>query len=104
MGLSVGIFGTVFEQPGLNFRDCFQTVPAEFSRLFSNSLDRIFGTVFGQSWTMLMVGFDPRTDVFGFYGVYWYHSNSVTNCDGTKRCSVFYGFEIWAFLCVIVKK
>ena len=64
----------------------------------------IFRTVFGQSWTMLRFGFDPRTDVFEFYGVFWYHSNSMMNHEGTKRCPILYGFEIWAILCVIVIK
>ena len=53
---------------------------------------------------MLRFGFDPRTDIFGFYGVFWYHSNSVTNCEGTKRCPILYGFEILSNLCVIVGK
>ena len=53
---------------------------------------------------MLRFGFDPGTDVFGFYGVFWYHINSVTNREGTKRCPVFYGFKIWAILWVIVRK
>ena len=81
MGLSVGIFetvfrqselnfGTIFGQFGLNFQECFQTVQVEFLRLFSNSLDGIFGTIFGQSETRLKFGFDPRNDVFGFCGVF----------------------------------
>ena len=56
------------------------------------------------SITGLRFGFDPRTNVFGFCGVFWYHSNSVTNREGTKRCPVLYGPEIWAILCVIVEK
>ena len=64
----------------------------------------IFRTVFGQSGTLLRFGFDPKTDVFGFCGVFWYHSNSVTNRKGTKRCHVLCGSEIWAILCVIVGK
>ena len=64
----------------------------------------IFGTVFGQSGTGLRFGFDPKTDVFGFCGVFWYHSNSVTNCEGTKRCPVLYRSEILTILCVIVGK
>ena len=78
----------------MNFRDCSRTVRAEFSGLFSDNPDMIFGTVFGQSWTVLRFGFDTGTDVFGFYGVFWYHSNSVTNREGTKRCPVLYGSEI----------
>ena len=53
---------------------------------------------------MLRFGFDPETDVFGFFCVFWYHGNSVMNREGTKRCPVGYGFEIWAILYVIVGK
>ena len=56
------------------FRDCFQIVRTEFSRLFLDSHDIIFGTIFGQSRTVLRFGFAPETDVFGFYGVFWYHN------------------------------
>ena len=68
--------------------------------LFLNSLDKIFE----QSRTVLRFGFDLGTDVFGFCGVFWYHSNSVTNREGTKRCPVLYGSEIWAILCVLLEK
>ena len=53
---------------------------------------------------MLRFGFDPGTDIFGFCSVFWYSNNSVMNRERTKRCSVFYEFEIWAILCVIVEK
>ena len=53
---------------------------------------------------MLRFVFYPETDVFGFCGVFWYHNNSVMNREGTKRCPVLYGSEIWAILCVIVVK
>ena len=53
---------------------------------------------------MLRFGFDPRTNVFKFYGVFLYHSNSMANREGTKRCPVLYGSEIWTILCVIVAK
>ena len=43
-----------------------------------------FEIVFWQSRTVLRFGFDPRTDVFGFYGVFWYHSNSVMNLKGPR--------------------
>ena len=69
-----------------------------------DSPDRNFRTVFDQSQTILRFSFDPGTDVFGFCGMFWYHNNSVTNREGTKRCPVFYGSEIWAILCVIVRK
>ena len=49
-----------------------------------------------------MFGFDPEPDDFGFYGVFWYPNNSVTNREGTKRCLVLYGFDILAILCVMV--
>ena len=51
---------------------------------------------------MLRFGFDPETDVFGFCGVFWYHTNSVTNREGTKRCLVLCGSEIWPILCVLL--
>ena len=41
-----------------------------------------------------MFVFDPGTNVFGFCGVFWYHSYSVTNHEGTKRCHVLYESEI----------
>ena len=37
----------------MNFRDCFQIVRAQFLGLFSDSLDRIFRTIFGLSRTVL---------------------------------------------------
>ena len=40
----------------MNFRDCFRTVRVEFSRLFLDSHDRIFGTIFRQSRTVLRFG------------------------------------------------
>ena len=53
---------------------------------------------------MLRFGFDLETDFFGFCGVFWYHGKSKTNREGTKRCPVLYGSEIWVILCVIVGK
>ena len=38
-----------------------------------------------QSQTVLRFGFDPRTDVFGFCFVFWYHNNLLMN--GTKNGS-----------------
>ena len=52
---------------------------------------------------MLRFGFDPGTNVFEFCDVFWYHNNSVTNREGTKRCLVLYGPEIWVILCVLVE-
>ena len=63
----------------------------------------MFGTSSGQSRTGLRFGFDPGTDVFGFCGVFWYHSNSVTSREGTKRCPVLYRSEILAILCVLLE-
>ena len=54
----------------------------------------ILGTIFRQSRTVLRFGFDPGADVFEFCGVFWYHNNSMTNREGTKRCPVLYGFKI----------
>ena len=42
------------------FRDCFRTVRVEISRLISDSPDRIFGTIFGPSWTVLRFVLIPR--------------------------------------------
>ena len=72
--------------------------------LFSDSLDKIFKNIFEQSGTVLSFGFDLVTDVFRFCGVFWYHSNSMTNREGTKRCPILYGSEIWVILCVIIGK
>ena len=69
-----------------------------------DSHDRIFETIFGQSWTMLMFGFDPETDVFRVLWCVLVSQYSVMNHEGTKRYPVLYGFEIWAILCVIVRK
>ena len=49
-----------------NFRDCVLIVRVEFSGLFSNNPEKIFGIVFMQSQTMLRFVFYPGTDVFGF--------------------------------------
>ena len=73
-------------------------------KLFSDSSDIIFGTIFRQFRTVLRFGFDPGTDVFGFCGVFQYHSNSVTNSEGTKRCLALYEYEIWVILCVLLEK
>ena len=105
--MSVGIFRNFqdyFRTVQAEFRHCFWTVLVEFLGLFSDSLNKIFGIVFGQSRTVLRLIFDPGTDVFGFCGVFWYHNNSVMNRERTKRCPVLYGSEIWAILCVIVVK
>ena len=107
MGLSVGIFRNFWDcfwTVRAKFKDCFWIVRVEFLGLFSDRSDRIFETIFGQSGTGLRFGFDPGTDVFDFCGVFWCHSNSMTNCEGTKRCLVLYGSKIWAILCVIVEK
>ena len=106
-GLSVRIFRNFrdcFRTVRAEFRGCFQTVQVEFLGLFSNSPDKIFGIVFGQPRTEFGFSFNPETNVYGFCGVFWYHSNSMTNRERTKRCPVLCGFEIWAILCVMVGK
>ena len=65
MGLGVGIFRN-FRIVQAEFRDCFRTVRVEFSGLFSNSPDKIFGTVFGQSGTGLRFDFDLGLMSSGF--------------------------------------
>ena len=102
--MSVGIFGTIFRQSGLNFGIVFGQFGLKISGLFSNSPDRIFRTVFAQSGIWFEFGFDPETDVFGFCGVFWYLNNSVTNREGTKRCLILCASEILVILCVIVVK
>ena len=74
-------------------------------------MDKIFGTIFGQSRTVLRFGFDLGTNVFGFCCVFWYHCNLLMNGkkmvqgrEGTKRCPVLYGSEIWAILCMLLEK
>ena len=107
MGLSVEIFRNFrdyFRTVQAEFRDCFRRVRAEFFGLFFNSPNRIFETVFKQSQTEFRFGFNPGTDVFGFCGEFWYHSNSMTNREVTKRCPVLCGSEIWTILCVMVGK
>ena len=37
-----------------------------------------------------------------FCVVFWYPNNSVKNREGTKRCPVLCGSEIWAVLCVMI--
>ena len=54
--------------------------------------------------TRFRFGFNPETDVFEFCDVFWYHNNSVTNREGTKRCPILYGFEIWAIFHVLFLK
>ena len=51
------------------------------------------------------VWFRSGTNVFEFCGVFWYHNNSVTNREVTKRCHVLYESEIWAIcvLCIVGK-
>ena len=58
---------------------------------------------------MLRFGFDPRTDVFGFCSVFWYHNDSVTNGtkmvhnrEGTKRCPVFMGPKLGSFCMLLL--
>ena len=66
-----------------------------------DNLDRIFRTIFGQSWTVLRFGFDPGTDVFGFCDVFWYSNNSVTNHEGTRGALFYVGPRFGQF-CVLL--
>ena len=50
----------------MNLLDYFRTIRVEFSRLFWDSPDMIFRTIFEQFRTMLRFGFDPGTNIFGF--------------------------------------
>ena len=83
------------------FRDYFHTIRAKFLGLFADIPDRIFRTIFGQSWTVLRFGFDPVTDVFGFCGVFWYPNNSMTNREGTRGVLFYVGPRFWPF-CVLL--
>ena len=51
---------------------------------------------------MLRFGFDPGTDVFEFYGVFWYPNNSVTNREGRRDALFYVGPRF--ILCVVVVK
>ena len=71
----------------------------------------IFGTGFGQSWIVwgLVVisglrspGFVVCFDVTVIQRRM--EKKMVYDCEGTERCSVLYGSEIWAILCVIAGK
>ena len=72
--------------------------------LFSDSPNKIFGTLFRQSRTMLRFGFDLGTDVFGFCVVFWYHSNSVMNREETKMCPVYMGSRFGSFYVLLLEK
>ena len=52
-----------------------------------------------------MYGFDPETDVFRFYGVFWYPNNLVTNCEGTKGTLLYMGpkFRPFWVACFVMK-
>ena len=85
------------------FWDCFRIVRVEILGLFSDSPNRNFKTIFGQSRTMLRFDFDPKTDVFRFCDVFWYHNNSVTNRKGTKVPCFLWVLDL-GHLWVIVRK
>ena len=60
-------FQDCFRTVRTKFRDCFRKVRVKFLGLFSDSMNKIFGTVFRQSRTVLrFFFFYPGTDVFGF--------------------------------------
>ena len=88
-----------FQTIRVKFRDCFRTVRVKISRLVLDNPDRIFGTIFGQSRTVLRFDFDPGTDVFGFFGVLWYHNNSVMNREGTKVPCFIWVRDLGHFMC-----
>ena len=79
--------------------------------LFSNSPDRVFRTVFGQSRIVLRFGFDPGIDVFGFCCLFWYHSNLLMNgtkkivhgCEGTKVLYFIWVRDLGHFVCIVGK-
>ena len=51
---------------------------------------------------MLRFGFDPRTDVFDFYGVFWYPNNSVTNHEGTRGALFYVGPRFGPFCMLLL--
>ena len=85
----------------VKFWDCFRTIRDKFLVLFTDSPERIFGTIFGQFWPVLRFGFDLGIDVFGFYGVFWYPNNSVTNRERT-RGALFYVGPTFRPFCVLL--
>ena len=91
----------MFQTVRVEFRDCFRTIRVEFLGLFSNSPDRIFRIVFGQSMTEFEFSFNPGTNVYEFCDVFWYHSNSVTNCQGPKGALFYVGPRFGPF-CVLL--
>ena len=50
---------------------------------------------------MLRFGFDPETNVFGFYGVFWYPNNLVMNRKGTRGAMFYVGPRFGSF-CVLL--
>ena len=52
---------------------------------------------------MLRYNFDPETNVFGFYGLFWYHNNSVMNREETRGALVYMGPRFGPF-CVLFWK
>ena len=91
---SSGLKAKLIHAARATHRNCFRTVRVKISELFLDSPNRIFVTIFRQFGTCFRFGFDLGTDVFGFYGVFWYPNNSMTNREGTKRCHVLCGSEI----------
>ena len=73
----------------------------EFLGLFSDGLGSIFWTVFGQSRSGFGFGFNPGIYVFEFYGVFWYHSNSVMNHEGPRGALFYVGSRFGPF-CVLL--
>ena len=59
-------FQNCFRTVRAEFRDCFRTIRAKFSRLFLDSHDRIFGTIFRPSRTVLRLVLLPGLMSSGF--------------------------------------
>ena len=64
--------------------------------IYPKQVQKLLGYILG-CYTEYLSRDRDVTDVFGFYGIFWYHNKSITNREGTKRCTVLYGSKIWAF-------
>ena len=99
----VEILRLFLDSPDRIFETIFQTVRAEFRDCFRTvrvEISRLFSDSPDRIFETIFG--QSGTDVYRVCGVFRYHSNPVTNREWTKRCPVVYGFEIWAILCVIV--
>ena len=71
----------------------------------------MFGTVFGQSQTVLRFGVNLGTDVFGFCLVFLYHCNllmmkpkMVHGREGTEKCPIYEGPRFRSFCVLLLEK